>query len=251
MVTQEFYVRNETETEARGPFNFEQLTSLAEAGQVAPATLYYDATTEQWTVISANPEIMAALFPEKKKLQIKTPQTLKTLTPVANDNTPPITVDDMLAAAEGRTSDTKDKQDPHIAMARAAGIGCWSCVIILGLAAAAELLPAIDFLTAFDATKLLEHPLVILGVLDIALAVLLALGTVSLYPFVRFRAALGLGFLGFVFFTQGASLPLLAVLAGSVGLYLCTVTVSIPLVLATALVGLAGMAGVAYELIMA
>jgi len=40
MATQEFYVRNESETEARGPFNLEQLLSLAENGQVTAETLY-------------------------------------------------------------------------------------------------------------------------------------------------------------------------------------------------------------------
>lgn len=249
MATQEFYVRNESETEARGPFNLEQLTSLAENGQVTIDTLFYDAATEQWVAISSNDNLRNTLFPEKKKLKIRTETKTETLNTATSDSTPPITVDDMLAAAEGRTSDTKDKKDPAIAMARAAALGCWSCVLILVVAAAAELLPAIDFLTAFDVSKLLDHPLVILGAVDVVFAVLLALGMVSMYPVVRFRAALGLGFLGFIFFTQGLSLPLLAVLAGSVGLYLCTVTVSLPLVAVTALAGLAGMAGVAYQLI--
>jgi hypothetical protein len=41
------------------------------------------------------------------------------------------------------------------------------------------------------------------------------------------------------------------VIAGSLGLYLCTVSVSILVVMICGLVGLAGMAGVAYQLIMA
>ena len=32
--TQEFYIREASENEARGPFNMEQLVSLAETGQV-------------------------------------------------------------------------------------------------------------------------------------------------------------------------------------------------------------------------
>ena len=67
----------------------------------------------------------------------------------------------------------------------------------------------------------------------------------------RFRAALGLGFIGFLFYTQGLSLPLLAIIAGSVGMYMCTVSVSILVVLICGLAGLAGMAGVAYQQIMA
>jgi hypothetical protein len=44
----EFYVRGINDAEARGPFTLEQLTSLAEAGQLAPDTYYYDQATEQW-----------------------------------------------------------------------------------------------------------------------------------------------------------------------------------------------------------
>lgn len=40
MVPQEFYIRNESENEARGPFNLDQVTSLTEAGQVTAETLY-------------------------------------------------------------------------------------------------------------------------------------------------------------------------------------------------------------------
>ncbi|MFI5356344.1 MAG: DUF4339 domain-containing protein [Opitutales bacterium] len=250
MATVEYYVRNESETEARGPFNLEQLISLVENGQVTVESLFYDATTEQWTAINTNEELKAALFPEKKKLKIKTREEFRSLNAPTSEDTPPITVSDMLAAAEGRTEDTKDKRDPKIAMARAAAIGCWTCVLLLVLSAVSELLPSIDFLTAFSVDKLYEQPLVVLGALDVFFAIMLLLGTVSLYPLVRFRAALGLGFVGFIFYAQGMTLPLVALLAGSFGLYYCTVALTLPSVLAASGVGLAGMLGVAYELIM-
>jgi hypothetical protein len=249
MATQEFYVRNEPETEARGPFNLEQLLSLAENGQVTAETLYYEASTEQWTAISENAELKAAIFPEKKKLQMRTKGQAPTMVSAASDSRPPITVDDMLAAAEGRTADTKDRLDPAIAMARAAAIGCWSGVLMLLLSAAGGLLPSIDFLMKFKVEGLLDHPLVIFGVIDVMLAVLLMLGMVAAYPLVRFRAAIGLGFLGFVFFTQGQMLPLLAIAGGAVSLYLSTICVSLLSVIVVALIGIAGMAGVAWQMI--
>ncbi|MCX6951597.1 MAG: hypothetical protein NTV51_05360 [Verrucomicrobia bacterium] len=62
---------------------------------------------------------------------------------------------------------------------------------------------------------------------------MLGLGMVSLYPFIRFRAALGLGFLGFIFFAQGQPFPLLLAAIGSVGIYLCTIFVNmLPVILA-------------------
>ncbi len=248
MATQEFYIRNETDTEARGPFNVEQLSSLIDSGQVTAATLYYDPNTEQWTAVGANNELKASLFPEKRKLTVRTQQKQDA---VNQDpaGTAPITVSDMLAAAEGRTAETHDKQDPAEAMARAAGIGRWAAMAALLAAAAGEILPASDVLTAFEPGKLLTHPLVILGGADLLLAVVLGLGVVSVYPFVRFRAALGLGFLGFVFWTHGQPLLLLALAAGSVGLYCCTAFVRLVPVAVAALLGVGGFAVLAWMML--
>src|SRR5687768_1528055 len=138
MGTQEIYIRNATETEARGPFSARQVADLAEAGQVTAETLIYDAVTEQWVALNTNAELMAAVFPEKRKLSLKS----KDIT-VLNQPTQevrPISVNDMLAAAEGRTEDTSSKADPEIAMARAAKTGMWGALASLVAAAAAEVL---------------------------------------------------------------------------------------------------------------
>ncbi len=158
MATQEFYIRNESETEARGPFNQEQLSSLADTGQLTDETLVYNEASEDWIVIGTNLELTALLFPEKKKLQIRAQVEEETADRAKTDSRPPITVDEMLAAAEGRTADTKDRLDPQIAMGRAAAIGAWSVFIMLILSSAAEIAPSIDFVTKFQVEKLLEHP---------------------------------------------------------------------------------------------
>ena len=246
MPTQEIYIRNASETEARGPFTAQQVADLAEAGQVTAETLVYDATTEQWVTLSSNSELMAVVFPEKRRLSLKN-KTISTLNKPAEDSARPITVTDMLAAAEGHTDDTRGKSNPESAMARAARIGMFGALISLVLAAAAEILPHTDTLVAMTPAKLLRHPFVALGVIDIVLAVLLALGMVTLYPFFRFRAALGLGLMGFVFYAQGDSVPFLAVTVGSIGLYLCTIVVSlIPALLAFA-AAVGGMGMLAYH----
>ena len=93
-----------------------------------------------------------------------------------------------------------------------------------------------------DFTKLADKPFVYLGLVDAVIGLLLLLGVIQIYPFVRFRAVFGLGFLGFLFMTQGQLTPMVAVAAGSTGLYFCTIFLSyIPLAVA-ALVGLGGMA---------
>ncbi|MSU23968.1 MAG: DUF4339 domain-containing protein [Opitutus sp.] len=247
MAMLEIYIRNASETEARGPYNLEQITSLAETGQMTAETLIYDAATEQWVAFSTNAELMAAAFPEKKKLGLKAKE-IKTLNKT-DENAKPITVDDLLAAAEGRTDDTADRKDPEIAMMRAAKIGMWAAIAALVAAAAGEILPSTDAILSMDPAKIMGSPLVILGALDVMLIVGLGLGMTSLYQFVRFRAALGFGLMGFMFYANGLPVPIIQVAFGSAGLYLCTIFVSLVPVIISAGAAVAGMGTLARYLL--
>src|SRR5208337_1137522 len=113
MAAQEFYIREASENEARGPFNLEQLVSLAETGQVTAETLWYDPLVEDWAPIGVSEELKNALFPEKRRLRMKAREPIPENRP--SESLAPITVQDMLAGAEGKTADTKDKADPEIA----------------------------------------------------------------------------------------------------------------------------------------
>ena len=248
MASPEYYIRNASDTEARGPYNVEQLISMGDAGQITLETLVYDAATEQWVALSAHAEIKAAVFPEKKKLTIKREHKVAMLNK-EDDSRPAITVDDMLAAAEGRSADTKDKADPGIAMARAAAIGRWSAIAMLVISAIGEIVPSLDALISLDPVMIFSHPLGLLGALDLGLAVLLGLGVVTLYPFVRFRAALGFGFLGLIFWTQGNVTAVVFLAAGCAGLYCSTIFVGYVTVLVAAALGLGGLGLVAWRLI--
>jgi hypothetical protein len=250
MATQEFYIRAAEETEARGPFTLEQLATLAEAGQVTPETLYYEAATEQWSAIETNPDVKSALFPDKKRLRVKPKELTKSIT-AADRAVKAIDVGDMLAAAEGRTSDTSDKADPMVMHLRAARIGMWVVVILLVSSAASLLLspPTVDHLIASEFTKVALQPFAWIGVLDLFLALLLCLQMISVYPVVRFRAVFGLGFLGLVFWSQGQTVPMAAVAMAAAGMYFCTIFITyVPLAIAAA-VGLSGAAGFAYYML--
>lgn len=239
----DYYIRSINDTEARGPFNLDQLASLAEAGQVTPETYFYDAPSEQWLALGANAELKARLWPEKKKLGFKE----KEFKPVnqSSENAPAITVQQFLDAAEGKTDDTKGKKDRSLEMMKAAMWGTRGAAAIMLISALSLLLPGIDAVVALDVGKMLAKPLIFLGAVDLVIGLLLLLGVISLYPFVRFRAVFGLGFLGFIFWTQGSSAALLPLAAGSAGLYFSTIFVSY-LPLAVALVaGLGGMIALA------
>jgi hypothetical protein len=245
MATQEFYIRNASETEARGPFTHEHLISLAENGQITKETLYYDATKEQWTVIGENAELTSIVFPEKVSLKLKAKTKLKTVN-VTDTNAAPISVDDMLAAAEGRTADTKDRLDPALARERAAAIGLYSAIVLLVISAVALMLPSVDVLSNPDPATLIQHPLALLGAFNLLLAVMLLLQVTQAYPVIRFSAAMGTGLVGFLLWTQGQTMPLAAFAIGSAGLYFCTVFISfVGIGLAVGL-GLTGMLGYAF-----
>lgn len=245
MATQELYVRGINDTEARGPFTVEQLVTLGETGQIDTETLYYDAETEQWAAIGSNEDLKNAVFPPKKRLTVKPKEKINSLN-VAQEEHRPITVEEMLADAEGRTEETKDKRSLIVAQDVSAKIGMYAGMVTCLLSAAALILPHADIVAAMDYVKIAEHPLVVLGLVDLLCAVLLGLGMAAIYPFLRFRAALGLGFLGLLFWLQGAPLVALAVVAGSVGMYFCTVFLSYGPVITSALLGLAGMGGFAF-----
>jgi hypothetical protein len=247
--TQEFYIRKATETDARGPFTLEQLTSLAETGQLDAETLYYDATAENWAPINGNPALMEALFPAKKTLRVKpkSDSQVKPLNTVASDDRP-ITVSEMLLAAEGRTADTKDKADPSIAHGRAAAVGLYAGMAVLFITAIAYILPHIDVLFAFELGGILQNPLCLFGLLNLVLGVCLALGAVGTYPAVRFAAMIGFGFAGTIFYLQGETLPLAFSAAAGFGLFFCTLLLNLPGVIVSAVLGFVGACGLAHHL---
>jgi hypothetical protein len=241
----EYYIRGINDTEARGPFSREQLASLAESSDpakgVTPETYYYDTATEQWLTIGSNAELKALIWPEKKKMGFKQKE-FKVINEEKPDSAPAISVQDFLAAAEGKTDDTKGKKDKGESMMIASQWGTRAAAVICLLSAVALILPGIDVLMAMDYPKMLDKPFIFLGIADAFLGILLLLGVISIYPLIRFRAAFGLGFLGFLFMTQGQLTPMIAVAAGAVGLYFSTIFLSyIPLAVA-ALLGLGGMA---------
>lgn len=248
MAPQEYYIRNESDTEARGPFNLEQMTSLAENGQITNETVYYDAEAEKWVSVGSDEALKAQLFPEKKKLGLKAKEDIKSLN-ATEESVPPIEVADMLAAAEGRTEDTKDKKDLTEDLARAAKIGMYCCTASVFVSGLSLLAPSIDTIVAGNYPKLLTQPFAILGAIDLLILLALLLQAVQIYPFVRFRAAVGAGFLGIFFYTQGDATTALAAVAGSVGLYFSTVFTNMAAVLLTTVLALGGMGYFAYTLL--
>ncbi len=245
--TQEFYIRGENDTDARGPFTQDQLSSLVEAQQVDGSTLYYDAALEQWVPISTNESLMAFLFPEKKKLKVRPKDDIETLN-VEHAGDAPIRVEDMLAAAEGRTDDTRGKIDPKINAERVSGVGRYLLILTLLVSMFAMFFHGnnVELLYSFEWAEMITDPFIVLGLLDIFFLVVLFLGATNFYPAVRFRALFAVGMLCFMFFLTGEYQLMIAVGAGTIGMYFMTLAVSWTPLIPAAVLGLGGMAALAY-----
>lgn len=243
MPTLEYYIRKPEETEARGPFSIEQLTSLAKEGQVDEATLYYDAAEETWAVIANDKALRDLLFPTKKSLRVKPKVIVHTLSTASVDDRP-ITVSDLLAAADGRT---KDHADPAIALTRAATIRRYPALISTVICAAAFIMPRIDVALSMDPLAMLGAPILFLGILHLILGIILALSATKAYPFVRFAATLGFGFVSTVLYFEGQYFPILYAAAASVGLYLATSSIKITGSITAAVLCVLGSLGLAFH----
>ena len=183
--TLEFYIRQTSENEARGPYNLEQLISLSEIGSVTHDTLFYDANREKWTPIGENADLKKSTFPE----------------------------------------DTKPRANREIKDAHNATFGLYAIIAMLVISAAAEILPGVDVIMSLAPSRLIEQPIIILGGLDLLFALFIYLGAVEIYPLIRVRAACGMGIFGLMFFLQAHYRLMLPAIAGSPGLYLTTVLV--------------------------
>ncbi|MDX2185467.1 MAG: hypothetical protein SFV32_00910 [Opitutaceae bacterium] len=246
MGTQEFYIRAPAETESHGPYTLEQLVSLAEAGRIDSTTLYYDATTESWMVVVHNPHLKALLFPEKKRLSLRPKDTIAPMEPETTPKEERVTVEEMLAAAEGATDETKDKRDRTGDMEKAAQIGRIAALSMLLISAGALTLPSAELITSFDLKGMLAQPAALLGLFDLALALVLLLGSTEIYPIVRFRAAIGVGYFGVLGWLQANYDLTIAIAVGAAGLFLTTIFLRyVPLFISIA-IGLIGMGAFAY-----
>lgn len=245
MSTQEYYIRKSEENEARGPFTMEHLTSLAENGQVDSATLYYDAARELWTPIGNDQALLDAIFPAKRSLRVKSKEIVPTLNTMSVDDRP-ITVTDMLLAAEGRTEDTKDHADPGVVQAQAAQIGLYSALATSVICTAAFIVPSIDVVLELDFGAMLQAPLVFFGFFYLVLSIVLALGATESYPFVRFAAMLSFGFVATVLYFENQTYPIISAAAAALGLYLSTIFINLPGVITAGALGVLGSLGLAF-----
>ncbi|HOO93848.1 MAG TPA: GYF domain-containing protein, partial [Opitutales bacterium] len=227
----EYYIKQPDTDHARGPLTIEQLASLAETGTVTQETLLYDETKEKWKPLSSYRDLLPQVFPEKKRIQLKRDTEKRGFFGLGKKEEDPdpdtgVNVESILAAAEGKTSDTKHKYEALESMEKAANIALPGLGIMMFINGIALGYPEISGLQAlFDDAPLwaiFTRPFLIFSLFDIFCAILAFLAVSETFPFIRVRAGLGLGFFGYTFWAWSS--PLLSVLAAIVCLCMFLVT---------------------------
>lgn len=259
MPQEEYYVRAPDSETARGPYPLDKLVSLAEAGQIDRESLYYDDEKEAWTPVVENPDLTAALFPEKKKLGLRTrteagPDALD----VADTARPQVTVEQMLAAARGDTEETRHLTEQRRWEDRSASAIPPLLALTMLLSAASLIYPSwkvveplVQGYEGASWTDILEQPLPLVGAVDLLFAFLMMLAATGSYRFLRIRVMLGLGFFGFMGYAafaagQASGLVLLAsALLFSAGVFTATLTLRFAVMVASITAAILGVAGYA------
>jgi hypothetical protein len=250
---EEYYVREPDAETARGPFNLDKLITLAEAGQVGTDTLYYDPKMQAWATIASNPRLKEEVFPAKRKLILKPKGDSEINNLNADEGSiPAVSVSDMLAAAEGKSSDTKHVKNEAKWRERAASMAIPVIGLMMILSAVSQIYPGWEVLRPwFDSSyeqtvSIWKNPLVIVGIVDLVLAFLVLLSMTEIFPLLRFRAMLGLGYFGFMSWAAyindmpGALMQLVGILCFCIGLFLCTLTMRYKFMVLGAVMGIGG-----------
>jgi multisubunit Na+/H+ antiporter MnhB subunit len=248
----EYYIRQPGTEEARGPFDEDKMTTLAEAGQVTVETLYYDEAASNWVPVGGNAALKALLFPERHKLGLKKSrdESIQLINKPEDAVAPAITVNQMLAAAEGESKETKHLTQQRKMEERAGALALPVLTVMMVLSGLANTVPHYDLLhdvvLHHKFPRLLEQPFVVVGLLDFFLALCLFLNVNGIFPLVRFRAMLGLGYFAFVYWSLGDPSGLIAAVAAGLGLFVCTITLNFYLMVVFAILGVLGMGSQAW-----
>ena len=258
-MAEEYFIRGPEEETARGPYGIDELQTLAEAGQLSPEHYYFDPRMESWAIILSNEPLKERIFPEKKKLSLrkKTDDEIASLNQ-DDDSTEAVKVEEMLAAAEGHTEETKHVRQKRLWQERTAAFSVPTLGVMLLISALSVLYPSWSIINGIineteGAWQLLfQQPVVLLGALDLIMGAFLFLNATEIFPLIRFRAMLGAGFFSVLFFSnylngdpQGLWMAV-SNLAYGIGLYICTLTLSFPLMVSCASIGIAGALGIAW-----
>ncbi|MDP0498566.1 MAG: hypothetical protein Q7P63_00565 [Verrucomicrobiota bacterium JB022] len=266
---EEYYIRQPDSETAKGPYNVDKLVTLAEAGQVTRETLYYDDELESWAAVGSNEELKQLIFPERRKLTLrkKGADELNLLSG-EDEEDEAVTVRNILAAAEGKTEDTRHLSANVDWRKRVAGWSTNLMGLCLLASAAAIIMANLGFFQQVYAyysqvagiaeagEEAVAIPgfstAVVLAMLDVLFGLLTLAGMTSIYPLLRARSMFWAGYFALYFYGRmvlgdpHGLLLLLSVLAAGAGLFTMTLATHLRTFLPAAIAALLGTGFFAY-----
>lgn len=249
----DYYIRTPDREESRGPFDASQLLTLAEAGQITENTLHYDETKEEWIPIALNEQLKADVFPDREKLTLnikKSKEEAKTEEEPEPTEENGLNVTEMLAAAERDSEDTRHLKKQEESFQKAAGLSTSSLGLMMLLSAVTLLAPHLGVINEAIAAEqigaIFNYPFIIIGFFDFIVAALLFLAVTEIYPIIRGRAMLTLGFGLYVGWALGDPMVMLASSLAGVGIFYASMSRSYSTMLIAIALGVAGNGLLAY-----
>ncbi len=247
----EYYIRTPEQDESRGPFDQSRLKTLVDAGQVTENTLYYDEEKEEWIPVALNEELKQAIFPVANSLKLRAaPDAAAETSSKKPKGGGGIEVEDMLKAAEADTKETRHLKQRQKSFEKAVELAPITLGIMMILSALALLIPhhpvIVDGVTETAYTSLLNYPFLMLGIFDLVMAILLLLSVTDVYPVIRGRSMLGLGFGVYLGWALGDPTLIMAFALGGAGIFLATIAQRLSTMLLAIIMGIGGNGALAY-----
>jgi len=249
-MSEEFFIRLPDAEDAKGPYNIEQLVSLAEAKKITSETQFYDDQKEVWLALRASKELHEQIFPSERKLSLRQGQSpeMELLNEAVEESSEKVSIEQILAAADGDTDETRHKASGTKWKERTSQYTLWSITLTLLMSAGGFAYLNYELFASMDYFAMLKNPFAVLAAIDLILGLCMALSATSLYPIVRFRAMAGLGFL--VLYAVNFDQPVMAIAAavGMLGLFINTMTLQISVFMLSGPMAIGGTAVMIYLL---
>ena len=241
----EYFIRYPDSEEAKGPYNLEQLQSLSEAKRIKPDTLYYDEDKEVWVAVNSNLDLNDALFPADKKLSLRSrdSEELDLVNKPEDETTPKLSIEEILAAAEGETTETQGKVSAKKWKERIVGYTSVSLIITFATSNLGLVFLNMSDIVTLNPAIILANPFIIAAAVDAFITLCLALSVTTVYPIVRFRSALGLGFMALYFYSFGQPLMAGLISIAMISTFINTFTTRVSIFLFTGPGAVGGMGG--------
>lgn len=254
-MSEDYFIRAPDTEDMRGPFDMDQLATLAGAGKVTAETLFYIEGEGEWKPLKEVEALYDTLIPKEDtiKLKLVEPQAPVVSIPNKDDSEAEagVTVNDMLASAEGRTEETQHLRRKEKEKNSAASLSMPVLGLSFLLVAFATGWSHFAFLEGVinerNWVHLLSRPIVFVFFVDVVLGLAMLLSASEVFPLVRLRASLGLGFFVYFFWSLQGYDYACAAGAFSIGVMFCTLTLSLPSMILGAVCALAGSSYLAFH----